>query len=499
MRLSDYPKSLSATVLLSILLVGGVVALFMYIVNIQTRIIEAAALENARLYTDALVEFRTLYTSEVVAKVAAHADFSVTHDYQNDKYAIPLPATLSMELGRRIGEHQSGAETHLYSAYPFPWRIETGGLNEPFRQQAWQALNHEPTQAFYQFTQYKGNPVLRYAVADLMRPSCVQCHNEHPDTPKTGWQVNDVRGVLEVIHPLDKIRLQTRDSTQNLFWFAGITALFGALCLYLFVSRHKQNTATLEKLVEVATAEVKDTQIQLAKAEKMASLGELTSSIAHEINQPLGAIILSAEGLDRKVEKGHFDNVTNYTHRIVQQVRRIDGIIKQLSLIGRSSALVTVERIDLNQLLGNAVIQLQDEFEAASIHVEQKLCQDKIWINATELELERAFINILSNAQQAVAQNTVEKYIGITTSVSNQLATIKITNNGSQIPAKLRDKIFEPFFTTKEPGEGTGLGLAMCYGIIHNLKGEIVLADSSSMETTFEITLPIAQQQADQT
>ena len=231
----------------------------------------------------------------------------------------------------------------------------------------------------------------------------------------------------------------------------------------------------------------------------MASLGELTSSIAHEINQPLGAIILSAEGLDRKVEKGHFDNVTNYTHRIVQQVRRIDGIIKQLSLIGRSSALVTVERIDLNQLLGNAVIQLQDEFEAASIHVEQKLCQDKIWINATELELERAFINILSNAQQAVAQNTVEKYIGITTSVSNQLATIKITNNGSQIPAKLRDKIFEPFFTTKEPGEGTGLGLAMCYGIIHNLKGEIVLADSSSMETTFEITLPIAQQQADQT
>ena len=111
----------------SSILVLGIVGLVWYIMNFQNNLIETSALESAKLYSQALAEFRTIYTSKVVQKVNPHPDFEVTHDYEGKENAIPLPATLSMELGREIGKHLSGAETWLYCDYPFPWRKDSGG------------------------------------------------------------------------------------------------------------------------------------------------------------------------------------------------------------------------------------------------------------------------------------------------------------------------------------------------------------------------------------
>ncbi len=173
-------------------------------------LVEIMALRSAALYTDALVEFRTLYTSEVVKTVKGEG-IPVTHDYATRNGAIPLPGTLSMLLAERIGERGTRVKARLYSPYPFPWREETSNLNEDFAVAAWAFFQENPGRAFIRFEDdVDGAKSLRYATADLMRPSCVECHNTHPDTPKGDWKVGDVRGVLEVVYPLGPVAQDAR-------------------------------------------------------------------------------------------------------------------------------------------------------------------------------------------------------------------------------------------------------------------------------------------------
>ena len=195
--------------LLIIMFCIGAGCMLWYVSHLQSNLIAAMALQDAALYAQALAEVRTLYTSEVVETVRKRG-IEVTHDYATRDGAIPLPVTFSMLLGKRIGTYEAGAQSRLYSAYPFPWRREESGLHDTFAQEAWDALRQNPNQPFSRFEEVQGRRSLRYATADLMRPSCVNCHNTHPASPKTDWQTGDVRGVLEVMLPLDTAVVQTR-------------------------------------------------------------------------------------------------------------------------------------------------------------------------------------------------------------------------------------------------------------------------------------------------
>ncbi len=197
LRLAQYPIFLVA-----VLFLAGVAMTLSHLKGLQSQLVSMQALQHAKLYTEALAEFRTVYTSEVVERIRP-SGIEITHDYHLREGAAPLPATLSMILGNRIGELESGGESRLYSAYPFPWRSENGGLSDVFARDAWEALIRNPEEPFYRFETLGEREVLRYATADLMRPACVDCHNTHPDSPKVDWEEGDVRGVLEVITPLD--------------------------------------------------------------------------------------------------------------------------------------------------------------------------------------------------------------------------------------------------------------------------------------------------------
>ena len=133
----------------------GVVGVLWQVSRLQSDLVESVTVQHAALYSQALAEFRTLYTSEVVERVRGHG-IDVTHDYATREKTIPLPATLSMRLGMSIGARGSGAQTRLYSAYPFPWRQEEGGLQDAFAQAAWNALRQDPTRPFYRFEEVQG-------------------------------------------------------------------------------------------------------------------------------------------------------------------------------------------------------------------------------------------------------------------------------------------------------------------------------------------------------
>jgi serine/threonine protein kinase len=161
-----------------------------------------ALVQNARLASDALKEFNDYYTTEVVTRIADRG-VQVTHDYAEKKNAIPLPATLSVELANRISAKSAGIKIRLYSDNPFPWRLAEGGPKDPFQHEALSHLRAAPTLPFYRLEELEGRPSLRYATASRMEKRCVDCHNGMKESPKRDWKEGDVVGVYEVRLPLD--------------------------------------------------------------------------------------------------------------------------------------------------------------------------------------------------------------------------------------------------------------------------------------------------------
>lgn len=451
----------------------SIIVLALFIVKLQTTLIESSALESAELYSDALSEFRTIYTAQVVKRVKSHPDFTVTHDYHDSKFAIPLPATLSMELGKEIGEHLSGAETHLYSAYPFPWRVETGGLFEVFRQEAWDALNANPEIPFYKFTKYKGRMVLRYAKADLMRPDCVNCHNTHPDTPKADWVVGDVRGVLEIIHPIDVITNQHKEGMQGLYIISTMIALFGLSGLYILMVNSK--AASKEFL----------------KNKKLASLGVIAAKMAHEISQPLGAALLKTQQMKRYIEESQLEKLPKHTDKLIRNLHRIDNIVTQLAAVGKTARRDNDSLFDLNDIVRSTCTDMESEILEAKISLNVDVCEKPLYVMADKTEIERVFINLFQNALHAVKDNVDSKVVSVRTRVDKNNLVMQVVDNGYGMNDETKEKIFDAFFTTKSVGEATGLGLAMCYGIVTALNGSIHVTSAINQGAIFTIKLPL--------
>ena len=213
------------------------IVMFFHFSQLTKNILESNAIKHAALYTQALAEFRILYTSEVVARVEGHG-IEVTHNYQGKEGAIPLPATLSIILSEHIGKVSEETTFKLFSNHPFPGRVNDA-INDAFDRAALASLQENPQQPYYRFEEYNGRWTLRYATADQMHESCVECHNKHPDSPKKDWQVGDVRGVLEIIQPLDEAAMEIR---RNLFGTIALMSFIGILGLgiaYLFIREMK--------------------------------------------------------------------------------------------------------------------------------------------------------------------------------------------------------------------------------------------------------------------
>jgi PAS domain S-box-containing protein len=242
---------------LTIMFCVGVVCMLWYVSHLQSNLIASTVLQDASLYSQALREFRTLYTSEVVETVIKHG-IEVTHDHTTKEGAIPLPVTLTMLLGKRIAAHGSGAQTRLYSPHPFPSRQEEGGLPDAFSQEAWSYLQQNPGKSFYRFEDFQGLRSLRYATADLMRPSCVNCHNMHPASPKTDWKTGDVRGILEVILPLDRAVAQTYVGLKGTFALMAVMSVLWLSGLALVIGRLRQSSADLTQRASALENEISE-------------------------------------------------------------------------------------------------------------------------------------------------------------------------------------------------------------------------------------------------
>lgn len=278
----------------------------------------------------------------------------------------------------------------------------------------------------------------------------------------------------------------------------------------------------LEKQVEERTVELrqslenlKTTQTQLVQAEKMASLGELTAGIAHEIQNPLNFVNnfsdLNAELLDelqQELEAGNKEEVLKILQdlkenekKITHHGKRADAIVKGMLQHSRSSSGVK-EPTDINALCDEYLrlayhgLRAKDKTFNAALKTDYGETVGKI--NVMPQDMGRVILNLINNAFYAVSEKRkqgisgFEPAITVSTKKMNDKIEISVKDNGNGIPPKILDKIFQPFFTTKPTGQGTGLGLSLSYDIVKAHGGELKVETKEEAGTTFIIQLPIS-------
>ncbi len=224
-RRNPVPAALLVVVslLLAVVTLGSAFGLY-HLSRLSEDLVRSTALESAAQESEMLEELNSFYSAKVVDKVKRFG-VNVTHDYANKNGAIPLPASLTIDLGNHISEKsERGMSVRLYSDYPFKSRKD-GLPRDDFEWQALGKLRVNPKEPVSKFEEYKGRPSLRYATARVMTESCVNCHNTHPESTKTNWKVGDVRGVMEIIRPLDRDVERTRSGLRGTFLLIGVISI----------------------------------------------------------------------------------------------------------------------------------------------------------------------------------------------------------------------------------------------------------------------------------
>lgn len=238
--------------------------------------------------------------------------------------------------------------------------------------------------------------------------------------------------------------------------------------------------------------ELRDKQEQLVQAGKLATLGELSTGIAHELNNPLNNIgLFVGNAVDLlQLGGGNEAQIASSLRNAMRQVRKGSEIISHLRTFGRAAP-VSRERISMKHVIDRAISLMQEQFKLRQIEIIVDCELESAVVLANPIQLEQVFINLLTNARDAVADSP-RKAICISGAVRSNMLEVTFADSGPGIPSGLERRIFDPFYTTKQVGKGTGLGLSITYGIIRDHGGTISVLSRPQEGATFLITLPLA-------
>jgi PAS domain S-box-containing protein len=271
-------------------------------------------------------------------------------------------------------------------------------------------------------------------------------------------------------------------------------------------SRYRNRPAVIAAVWDVT--EKLEKHAMLIQAGKMATLGEMATGIAHELNQPLNVIRLGCDYVVKKTKTGQIlshEDLVNLTRELTFSVDRASRIISHLRQFGRKAD-DSMGPIDLNMPIRNVFTLLGSQLEARGIRWELALDYHLPQILGDANRLEQVFINLLLNARDAMlaeekavrSQETpTAKAIKIESYLIGNRVVVTVSDTGPGVPEAIKNKVFEPFFTTKKTGEGTGLGLSISYGIIREHHGTIEIDSGKTHGATFRLTFPVLKTESD--
>lgn len=336
----------------------AVVTIIAYIANAsQERAVNACVVTAGNI----IQQFKTLrlyYTDKVIHK-ARQAGLKVAHQHEDDKQTLPLPATMIHDLSQLFEKEKSGIQVRLFSSHPFPNRRDR--TLDAFEIESLRSLALNPDRAYAKLDVLASRPVVRVAIADrLSAQACVDCHNSHPESPKTDWKINDVRGALEVIMPIDR---DLADNRRMLLGTAGIGAgslVVAILLVSYFTARSvirpiRLAAAQLHEAANLVSQDTHDvsvsgSQLAQAAAEQAAEV-ETTSIAIQEIsaksietanNAAKSDAIAAKAGADAESARGSLAGLLTAMAAIKTSADNTAGIVRTIDEIAFQTNLLAL-------------------------------------------------------------------------------------------------------------------------------------------------------------
>jgi two-component system, NtrC family, sensor kinase len=251
---------------------------------------------------------------------------------------------------------------------------------------------------------------------------------------------------------------------------------------------------TLEARVEEKTRELKHAHEQVMQAEKMASIGKLAATVAHEINNPLSGILTYAKLLRKWLDRDGWDSerrdeVRGSLELIESESRRCGDIVRNLLSFSRSAPM-NLQWADLNQVIDRCLRLVQHQTELNNVQLQAELAENLPQVQCDPAQIEQLLLALMMNAIDALPHGG---NLWVRSRMLPEISSVQleVQDDGVGIPAEILPNLFEPFFTTKEKGHGVGLGLAISKGIAERHRGRIDVESRPGQGTKFTITLPV--------
>jgi signal transduction histidine kinase len=480
------------TVIAAYLLLAGALVLVQSMRHSE-QVREVTALQAAESYSAAITTFRDYYSREVVPR-AKRAGVEVTHDFHGKRAAIPLPATLTIELGERLSNERDGRGFRLFSSYPFPWR--SGRLLDAFELEALRATAADPTRPFVTYEERDGRTVIRYASAVLMRPSCVACHNAHPDSPKTDWREGDPRGVQEVTLSVAGSSAPGYRDLLDSVLFYGLLAGAGLLLIGALLGRLKRSLHETRALADLAQR--RNSELLLAKTEAERAnhaKSEFLANMSHELRTPLNAIIGFSDVMSRQLlgplgtdrYRAYADDIGNSGKHLLQIINDVLDMAK----IEAGRGELTLATCDVGEIVAACLRMVSERAEAGQIMLAAESAGDLPSIIADERALRQVLLNLLSNSVKFTRPGGC---VTVATAAAESGLVITVTDTGIGIAEEDLAHVLEPF-AQAESGlarnfDGTGLGLPIAKALTALHGGSLELASTVGVGTTVTLRLP---------
>ncbi len=359
--------------------------------------------------------------------------------------------------------------------------------------------------------------VHRYIAPVLVQESCLTCHAEH------GYAVGDIRGALSISVPLAWADTVIKKNNNTIIRYSVFSIIAVSLALiFLFnklvarridrlsqamgnypdqdysiaddkhllddeIGRLITRFGDLCQRLDKAQKDLDTTMQQAFYSEKMASLGQLTAGIAHEINNPLGGLLNCVKTMHEEPE--NLELHKRYIPLLDKGLRRIEHIMRQLLNFGRKAPL-TFSKVDIDEIIRECFELLEYRLKDITLVLDLNL-KESYYIDVEALR--QIIVNTALNAVQAMEEGGS---LTVSTKRVYTRIVIIVKDTGTGIAPELMNKIFDPFFTTKEVGEGTGLGLAVTYSLVQQMGGTVDVESQLGKGTFFTIALPASQKQA---
>ncbi|MDR3412646.1 MAG: ATP-binding protein [Formivibrio sp.] len=352
--------------------------------------------------------------------------------------------------------------------------------------------------------------------ANLVLPETGIFMAQSQKLPGTSWQ-------LTAFFPTT----QVQNIARNQGALAGMSAVLVLICLLMANERRRRirdrlaarealqrANDELERKVSERTAELSSAnqrlqleveeriraertlsqaQESLVQAGKLAIIGQLSTSIAHEINQPLAALSVLSRNALRLQQRNEYDEVTSNLVRMDSMVEHLGKITGHLKTFARKSP-DTPSAVTLQKAIGNVLFLLEQRLHRQQVKVQRNLPEDDLQVWCDPVRLEQVLLNLISNSLDAMAQ-TSKAQIDISAYRDGDRIRLQLRDYGSGLSDDALQHLFEPFFTTKAPGIGLGLGLAICAGIVRDFRGSLSGANAPEGGAVFTLEIPIWEQE----